>query len=94
MTCSHVMNECLQGQFCVITTNHVTSSYVASKNVIYVKLETLIENNIFCPSSPSVPIIMNSSMSIQDQWTQAIAIISAQHQKEMQSMVNTNTASS
>ncbi|CAF1292320.1 unnamed protein product [Rotaria sp. Silwood1] len=51
MTCLHAMNECLQGQFYVITTNHVTSSYLASKNVIYATLQTLIENNIFCLSS-------------------------------------------
>lgn len=89
MTCSHVMNECLQGQFNVIPTNRVTLSYLASKNTIHSKLQKLISNNIFCPAS-SLPIITNSSISVHEQWIQSITVIIAQHQKQMQSMINTS----
>jgi hypothetical protein len=80
MTCSNVTNECLKGEFYLITTNHITLSHLASNNSIYAKLQTFIESNLFRPSL-SVHAIINSSISIQDQWTQAIALIMAQHQK-------------
>ena len=85
MTCSNVMNECLKGQFYLITTNHITLSHLSSKNSIYAKLQTFVESNFFHPSS--LPMI-NSSMSVQEQREQAIALIIAQHRKQMQSIAN------
>ncbi|CAF1655926.1 unnamed protein product [Rotaria magnacalcarata] len=67
MVCSHVMNDCLQGQFYVITTNHVTLSHLASKNTTYTKLQTFIEKNIVRPSSSPLSVIINSSSSISEE---------------------------
>ncbi|CAF3378007.1 unnamed protein product [Rotaria socialis] len=66
MVCSHAMNDCLQGQFYVITTNHVTVSHLASKNTIYTKRQAFIEKNIFRLSSSPLPVIINSSSSISE----------------------------
>jgi hypothetical protein len=93
MTCSNVMNECLKEQFYLLPTNHITLSNLASSNSIYAKLQTLINSHLFRPSL-SLPVIINSSISVQEQWAQAIALIIAQHQKEMQSMANATTAAS
>jgi hypothetical protein len=93
MTCSTVMNECLKEQVYVIPTNHVTLSRLASNNSIYAKLQTIIESNIFRPSS-SLPVIIDSPMPVEEQWMQALTLVLAQHQKEMQSMANASTAAS
>lgn len=93
MTCSTVMNECLKEQFYLLPTNHITLSHLASKNSIYAKLQTLINSHLYRPSL-SLPVIINSSIPVQEQWAQAIALIIAQHQKEMQSMANASTAAS
>ncbi|CAF0908842.1 unnamed protein product [Adineta steineri] len=89
MTCSTVLNEYLQEQFYVITTNHITLSHLSAKNAIYAKLQILMESNSFRPSS--LPFAINSSLSVKEQRMQAIALIIAQHQKQSQSIANTNT---
>jgi thiamine pyridinylase len=93
MTCSNVMNECLKEEFYLLPINHITLSHLASNNSIYAKLQTLIDSHFFRPSL-SLPVIINSSISVQEQWSHAIALIIAQHQKEMQSMTNTSTTAS
>jgi len=93
MTSSNVMNECLKQSFYLLPTNHITLSHLASNNSIYARLQTLINSHLFRPPL-SLPVIINSSTSVQEQWAQAIALIIAQHQKEMQSMANTSTAAS
>lgn len=90
MTSSNLMNEYLKEQYYLLPTNHITLSHLASNNPIYAKLQTLINSHLFRPSL-SLPVIINSSSSIQEQWEQAIALIIAQHQKEMQSMANATT---
>ena len=88
MTCSSVMNECLQGQYYVIPSNQVTLTRLASNNSIYAKLQTLMESTLFRPSS-SLPLMINSSISLQERWAQTIAVIIAQHQKDMQTIATT-----
>ena len=93
MTSSSVINECLNGKFYLLPTNQITLSYLASNNLIYRKLQILIESDLFQPYL-SLPMVFNSSLSIQEQWSETIALLIAQHQKEMQSKAKTNTAAS
>lgn len=90
MTSSSVINECLNGKFYLLPTNQITLSYLASNNFIYRKLQILIESDLFQPFL-SMPMGGNSMLSIQEHWSETIALLIAQHQKEMQSKAKTNT---
>ncbi|UJR33565.1 hypothetical protein I4U23_021003 [Adineta vaga] len=92
MTCSSVMNECMKGQYYLITTNHITLSHLSLNNSIYAKLQTLIESSLFRPLT--LPPMIESTLSVQEQREQAIALIIAQHQKQMQSIACSKTTSS
>ena len=87
MTSSSVMNEYFQGQHYTIPSNQVTLTRLASNNSIYAKLQTLMESTLFRPSS-SLPLMINSPIALQERWAQTIAVIIAQHQKDMQTNVN------
>jgi thiamine pyridinylase len=84
MMSANVMNECLQGQLYVIPSNHVTLTHLASKNFIYAKLQALVESGRFRPSSSLPMTMMNSSISLEDQWSKIMNAIIAQHRKDMQ----------
>ena len=93
MTCSEVMNACLNGRFYLLPTNHRTFAHLASNNSIYAKLQTMMNSHLFRPLL-SVPMVINSSRSRREQWTQNFSLITSQHQKEMQSMADPSTAAS
>lgn len=93
MTSSNVMNECLNDEFYLLPTNQITLSLLARKNLIYRKLQLLIESDLFRPLL-SIPMLGNSSLSLREQWSETLAFLIAQHQKDMQSKAKTNTASS
>ena len=93
MTSSSVMNECLNGEFYLLPTNQITLASLASNNFIYSKLQLLIESDLFRPFL-STPTLVNSSLSLREQYSETIALLIAQHEKDMQSNAKTNTASS